>query len=412
MIRPAAVWTSRLVYSAHKYNLFLRLRKRPPFLLPGWSQAVLEAEIMNQYHRVPCRRGSRLPAYGGQVPHRMSRVLSTSDAGGNGMRKAFVYLFFVVAAFIVILPAVLVRGCHNQAARPRDGIQVQLFEVASKKVTSMLLEDYLVGVVAAEMPARFQPEALKAQAVAARTFTVKRLRRYGGAGSRYHSGADLSDDPAEGQAWLSPKQLKRKWGLSYGANLNKVTRAIRDTEGLIATFQGKPIEAIYHSTCGGTTEAAVQVWGRPIPYLISVSCGYDRQSPHYRTTVRIPIAQAARLLHVEVTNSQVRTASATGRPLFKVLSQTHTGRARQIQFAGATFDGERFRQALKLGSPRFRYAVSQDDLILTTIGYGHGVGLCQYGAEGLAKAGASFNRILGHYFPGTSLARIVNKSSR
>lgn len=328
------------------------------------------------------------------------------------MRKALVCLFAVIAVMIVALPAVLVRGRLNPAAPPGNSIMVGVCEAATQRVVSLSLEDYLVGVVAAEMPAEFHIEALKAQAVAARTFAVRRLRRFGGEGSRYHRNADLSDDPAEGQAWLSPKRLKKKWGLAYGRNLSKISRAVRDTDGLILEYAGKPIDAIYHSTCGGRTEAATLVWGQTIPYLVSVSCAHDRHSPRFRSTTRIPLQRAAELLHVNVSGRQIRATAASGQPVFKILAQTHTGRAQQVFFAGAVFDGERFRQALKLGSPRFRYAVTGDDLVITTIGYGHGVGLCQYGADGLAKAGVGFSRILAHYFPGTTLAKIVNTSSK
>lgn len=329
------------------------------------------------------------------------------------MRRYLVGLLAAIVAVIVLLPALLVRGCQD-GARPRaSGVTVSLYLVGERRVVRLELEDYLVGVVAAEMPARFHIEALKAQAVAARTFTVKRLRRFGGAGSRYTAAADISDDPAEGQAWMSIGQMKKKWGvLSYQGQLTRIQSAVSETAGVLAAYQGQLIEAIYHSTCGGRTEAAVDVWGRPFPYLIEVDCGYDSHAPHYRETVRIPVERAAAAFGIRLSKSQVQAALGSGQQLFRVVSATGTGRARQVFFAGAVLDGERFRKALNLLSPRFRYAMNKSELVITTIGYGHGVGLCQYGADGLAKSGKGFTEILQYYYPGTALVKISNKAQR
>ena len=170
---------------------------------------------------------------------------------GTTLGRIFLSLF----TLLFIVPILLVR-CQPRA-EGGTGILVRLHRVDQRRTYIMDLEEYLKGVVAAEMPAAFHPEALKAQAVAARTVTVRRLLRYGGKGSKYDPSADFSDDPVEGQAWLSQRDLRRRWGWrAYSANWAKVSRAVEETKGLILTYQGRPIDAVYHSTSGPRTEAA------------------------------------------------------------------------------------------------------------------------------------------------------------
>lgn len=326
------------------------------------------------------------------------------------MKKAAAYLFSLIALLTLMLPAFLVRSCRapQQQENSASTLSVKLYDIQTRTLYRLPLEEYLIGVVAAEMPANFHLEALKAQAVAARTFTVKRLKYFGGKGSKYHADADLSSDPGEGQAWLSEKELHAKWGLRYGSNLARVRQAINETAGILLTYDGKPIEAIYHSTCGGVTESAVEVWGKDYPYLRSVTCGADGHSPKYRQTYRFTIQEAAAKLGVKSFQGKAITASTQGSGIFKVVGQTNTGRAQKIYFAGKEISPEQFRTALNLNSARIRYNISGNNLAITTIGYGHGVGLCQYGSDGLAQKGWSFNQILQHYYPKTALVKITN----
>ncbi|HAH95819.1 MAG TPA: stage II sporulation protein D [Firmicutes bacterium] len=325
------------------------------------------------------------------------------------MKKAAAYLFSLIVILTLMLPAFLVRSCQAPQQQESSAISVKLYDTQAHALYRLTLEDYLVGVVAAEMPANFHLEALKAQAVAARTFTVKRLKCFGGKGSKYHPDADLSCDPGEGQAWLGEKELRTKWGMRYGTNLARIRQAVTETASLLLTYEGKPIEAIYHSTCGGVTEAAVEVWGKDYPYLRSVVCGADGHSPKYRQTYRFTIQEAAAKLKVKAFQGKAITASTQGSGILKMVGQSNTGRAQQIIFAGKKITAEQFRTALGLNSPRIRYNVSGKNLVITTIGYGHGVGLCQYGCDGWAQKGYSFSRILQHYYPGTTLVKIANQ---
>lgn len=241
---------------------------------------------------------------------------------GTTLGRIFLSLF----TLLFIVPILLVR-CQPRA-EGGTGILVRLHRVDQRRTYIMDLEEYLKGVVAAEMPAAFHPEALKAQAVAARTVTVRRLLRYGGKGSKYDPSADFSDDPVEGQAWLSQRDLRRRWGWrAYSANWAKVSRAVEETKGLILTYQGRPIDAVYHSTSGPRTEAAQDVWGRAVPYLQSVACPYDRHSPRYRQTVRFTPGELARRLGVRLPGQGVAGTLpvATGGQGVQVLERSSGG---------------------------------------------------------------------------------------
>jgi len=280
---------------------------------------------------------------------------------------------------------------------------VTLYLARSRQVVRLGLEDYLAGVVAAEMPARFSLEALKAQAVAARTLAVRRLRCFGGRGCRHYARADICDQPGDGQAWLSEAALKRNWGWSYNRLRGQINCAVMDTKGLVLLYDHRPIDAAYHSTCGGATEDAAEVWHQSIPYLTSVTCGFDRFSPRFSTRVRFSQNEVVRRLGF----GQRSAGKQDGAVLDPhILGRNASGRVTKVLAAGKVFTGSAFRTALGLRSTNFSWEVQGRDLVFTVIGYGHGVGLCQYGAEGMARKGASYLQILHHYYHGVTLGRI------
>lgn len=327
------------------------------------------------------------------------------------MRSALSWAFFLLFTVLFILPLTLVR-CRPFESVQRPKIMVRLYCCESGRVLSMDLEDYLKGVVAAEMPANFQKEALKAQAVAARTVTIRRLIRYGGSGSRWNKTADFSDDPSEGQAWLDGRQLRNKWGiLRFRANWNRICRAVEETQGLIVTYHGRPIDAVFHSTSGPWTESAANVWGQPCDYLQSVECPYDKESPRYRHAVGYSSSELSRLLGVHLPK-QIFYSSMTassGRSYIKVIERSAGGRVKLIRVDGTIFRGEDFRRRLGLRSTRLVLSSREGKIWIETVGYGHGVGLCQYGAEGMAKSGFDFRTILKHYYTNVEIRKIIKE---
>ncbi|MGE5551987.1 MAG: stage II sporulation protein D [Bacteroidota bacterium] len=313
------------------------------------------------------------------------------------MRRTVLMVLAICLFLVIILPALLVRGCAPRQSKAA-GLKVNLYVCQARKVIRLDLEDYLVGVVAAEMPAHFSLEALKAQAVAARTLTLRHLRQFGGRGCSHLARADLCDQPGDGQAWLSDAELRRRWGWSYVRLRARVRRAVQETKGLVLLYEHKPIDACYHSTCGGATEDAKSVWGRHIPYLVSVACGYDTLSPRFRTQVRMSRQELSRRL-----GQNLPAAAPFG---LQILGRTPGGRVTTLNLGGKTWTGAAFRAAAGLRSANFTWQVEGGEVIFSVRGYGHGVGLCQYGAEGMARQDAGFLKILTHYYRGVTLGRI------
>lgn len=252
----------------------------------------------------------------------------------------------------------------------------------SGSVIKIELEDYVIGVVGAEMPASFNSEALKAQAVIARTYALK-------ANSR---GTILSDNESS-QSYKSKEQLKSLWGSSYDTYFNKVSDAVYNTRGMYLTYNGSYIDAVYHSTSNGKTEDASNVWGNSFPYLVSVDSPYDSGNPSFFKSVSFSYSDISKKLDVIVTSDTV----------FSINSRTIGDRVANISVGDVNFTGVQFRNKLGLRSADFDIEKNDDGVVITTRGYGHGVGLSQYGANGMAKFGSSYRDILFHYYPGVSL---------
>lgn len=265
------------------------------------------------------------------------------------------------------------------------------------------LEDYVRGVVAAEMPASFHPEALRAQAVAARTYAVRHMRVFGGGGCPGRPEADVCGAAAEGQAWLPEAELRRRWGLlRFPVWWRKVSAAVEATRGLIVVYDQEPIDAVFHAAAGGRTEDARYVWGRAVPYLRSVDSP-DRGTRYDGVRVAFTLEEVARRTGVEP-GALARAAVPVA-----VEERTPSGRAAAVRVGDRRLTGREFRQALGLNSTLFTLRLSGGRLEVTTSGYGHGAGLSQYGADALARAGRDFRAILAHYYPGTQVRPIFQE---
>jgi stage II sporulation protein D len=316
--------------------------------------------------------------------------------GGFGVRPTNALIIFLFCILLVLTPVVIIRKCQRPRETPLSLIPITLLSRHEGKIYHTDLERYLVGVVAAEMPANFALSALKAQAIAARTIAVGRLKRFGGRGCQHYAWADLCDDPSENQAWQSIDDLKSKWGSSFQNYYERVNQAVRETAGIIMTYHNRPIDAVFHSTCGVGTADAVEVWQHSTPYLRSVDCGYDQQSPRYSSQVELSWTQLAVSLHLPLTSLN---------PI-RIRQRSNRGRVLQISVGKYLFRGEHFRRALTLNSTCFTCTASKKGVIFKVTGYGHGVGMCQYGANGMAKMGCNYQQILCHYYQGIHFCMI------
>ncbi len=270
-----------------------------------------------------------------------------------------------------------------------DRLEVTLYDHERSVLTVLPFDEYLAGVLAAEMPASFQLEALRAQAVAARTYTLRRLRAFGGRGCPAHPGADVCSDPGHCQGYRSPERLREDWKEDFQRHFSRLTEAVGSTRRLFLAHGQGPADTVYHSTCGGHTASAAEAWGQTVPYLPGVPCEYCEISPRYRETKRFSLADLERRL---------------GTTLVGLTRRTPSGRAESVEAGGRTFSGLETRS--RLGLPSSLIQEFGGELTVTTRGWGHGVGLCQWGAEGQARLGRTFREILRYYYPGTTISGV------
>ena len=315
---------------------------------------------------------------------------------------------------ILLLPVVFFLLClHSAENGGADAEEVFSEEPALSKQeivvsyhesgdrVTLPLETYVIGVVAAEMPSSFEPEALKAQAVIARSYALGKIRANAGNAADGHG--DLCDDPGHCQAYYDPAYLEKEWGADFAEKYRKVTDAVSATAGQVLTYEGGTAQTFYHSTCGGKTASAKEVWGEEIPYLQSVTCKWDRDAPRYRETFSVSLSDLPWLLG---DGSSPCIAVAEGETVTVVPTvevECDSGRIEAVSYAGLMFDAADFRKALGLNSTRFTLESDGEMLKVTTYGFGHGVGLCQYGANGMAKDGKTYDEILSYYYKGTEL---------
>ncbi|WP_437349486.1 stage II sporulation protein D [Paenibacillus humicus] len=277
-----------------------------------------------------------------------------------------------------------------------DLTQVRVYVTKEKRIEKVPMETYIRGVIAGEMPISFEPEALKAQAIAARTYIVRRLAS-GDVSGVPVKGADVTDTTAH-QVYIPMKQLLARWsGKEREANLTKLNEAVQGTRGEIVTYQGSPIQALFFSTSNGYTENSEDYWDASLPYLRSVASPWDKSlSPEYKETTTMPLASFYRKLGL--------SGSTPVRSL-RVLDTTDGRRIRELAAGDATFTGREAREKLGLASSQFTWKISGKNIEITTYGYGHGVGMSQWGADGMAKKGSNAYQILSHYYTGTAVVR-------
>ena len=308
-------------------------------------------------------------------------------------------LFLAIILIVVITLGLPLLVNFITGPEPEAGnMKVHLFHHDSGQTEEIDLNEYITGVVAAEMPATFPVEALKAQAVAARTYVLKRLMA-GGVINSEHPGADICDDHRHAQAWISKEQMKERWGvIDYYRHYYKIRQAVDTTGNTVITHEGKMIDPVYHSACGGLTEDSGAVWKYSVPYLKSVNCPYEN-NPGLIQTVRFTLPQAQKALGIDLTAIPVSTGSSP----VETIEQTATGRVKTIRVADVDLPALLVRQRLGLRSTNFSCKIQDNDLVFTTVGYGHGVGMCQYGAKGFAEQGYSYEEILKHYYTGVEI---------
>ncbi len=263
-------------------------------------------------------------------------------------------------------------------------------------VEELPLEEYLVGVVLSEMPISFHEEALKAQAVAARTFTLRQMD------NGKHEDCDLCDQSSCCQAWTGQAAMENKLGNSWEQYWEKAAAAVKSTEGVVLTYEGELIDAVYFSCSGGSTEAAVAVWGSEVPYLQSVESPGEEQAGKFLSEKIVSTDEFRKV----ILQAQP-LADMSGRPGSWIgqVSYTDGGGVEKISIGGISFSGTQIRQMFALNATSFTIRADGENFVFSVKGYGHRVGMSQYGANAMAEEGKNYAEILRHYYDGVMLEK-------
>ena len=268
----------------------------------------------------------------------------------------------------------------------KEPIVIRLLNESDGSITNINLEDYIIGVVAAEMPASFESEALKAQAIAARTYAMYKKET-----------RNLDYDLIMGtkdQAYKNNQTLLAQWGLNFFKYYLKIREAVIDTQGKVLTYDGQVINAFYFSMSNGYTENSELVFKQDLPYLNSVPSSWDNESiENYRYTTTISREDFCSSLEISCDTITITN-----------IERSNSNRILNITINDKTFSGTEVRTKLGLRSTDFDMEISSNEIKITTRGYGHGVGMSQYGANGMAKEGYSYEEILKHYYQNTEIS--------
>jgi stage II sporulation protein D len=329
---------------------------------------------------------------------------------GELMRKYILGGLIAILFIIIIIPLftlLLLELNYTEVEIEKMGKAINVFNYQTQKLMKMDFEEYIVGVVAAEMPASFDKEALKAQAVAARTYAYKRLIEPDATIKQYHPEADVITSPAICQAWSSDAELREKWGrLDYLKYKKKIVEAVEETRGQILVHKDQLIDPVYHASCGGIkTEDSGDVWKYSFPYLQSVECS-GHEDKHIHDTKTIPIRNIDVALNSNLEAIPVARLQTNTTNYIQVVEKTSTGRIKTLNINGKKISGTEVRTKLGLKSTWFTWEVNGNNITFSTRGYGHAVGMCQYGADGFAKQGKNYEQILKHFYRGVSIRKI------
>lgn len=328
------------------------------------------------------------------------------------MKRLFSYVVLMII-IVVVIPLIIVRGCstviEDMVPEDKEGIKLKVYIKNQDIVKEMPLEEYLTSVVAAEMPAEFELEALKAQAVAARTYVYGRMKKIYTPKDDTHKGADICTDSAHCQAWIGKKEALEKWGFLKAANnWSKIVRAVMETEGMIILYEKSVVNPVFHANSGGMTENAEDVWtGTEVPYLKSVKSEGEDASSGYK--VETVFKEEDIIVKLKDKYPDIKPDPKKLLDEIEILERTEAGRVKTIKVGDLTLKGTELRSLLSLRSTNFNIEKdSEGGIKITTVGYGHGVGMSQWGANYLAKNGETYEGILKHYYKGVYIDSIEN----
>jgi stage II sporulation protein D len=332
-----------------------------------------------------------------------------SNERNENMRR-FLCLTLIIAIFTVSAPLIALPDSDGplidienttekkektteEKKEEKDEKTVKVFSSTDNAVSTVEEKEYIIGCVAGEMPVTYDEEALKAQAVACYTFLKWKQK---------HSDNEKADieSSQNDQVYMTKEEMQKKWGGDYEKYRKKLTDAVNSIYGETITYENEPIMAVFHALSSGKTEDAKNVWGKEIPYLKSVSSEGDKLSPAFSTTLVLSDDEFKKLFEEK---SDVDFSKNAENPI-KITDRTDAGTVRKITVFDKEFTGEQIRNVLSLKSSAFTVKHTDGSFIFTVSGYGHFVGMSQYGADYMAKQGFKYDEILKHYYTGVKIS--------
>lgn len=308
------------------------------------------------------------------------------------MKKILFMMIFILFVPFLIVSFYKIDEKKEIKLKYTSNMMIRVKRLATGDIESIPLEEYIVGVLAGEMPIYFEKEAFKAQAVAARSYALKRMEY------NYENEYDVVDSVLN-QVYLDDNYLKEAWESEYTMNISKLREAVNETYNEYLEYEGEVIDALFFSTSNGYTESASLVFNMDLPYLKSVKSAWDEKtSSAFRAVKTIPAREFYDKLGLKYSEEFN----------VKVLKRSSTNRIISLKINEKEFSGRTLYDKLGLKSTDFSLKKEGDNIVINTTGYGHGVGMSQYGAEGMALEGYDYREILKYYYVGTSIKKMEN----
>ncbi len=299
----------------------------------------------------------------------------------------------LASIIILVVPYIVVSLCIKEENLSFEFMANKMIRVKREvtgNIETVPFEEYITGVLAGEMPVNFELEALKAQAVAARSYVMKKLEQ------NQNQEFDVVDTVSN-QVYLDESTLKERWKDEFATKINKIKTAVHETEGEYLTYEGDIVQAFFFSTSTGKTENVEEVFVQALPYLRSVDSSWDEEvSPVFHVTTEFSLADFYSKLNLPYQETLQIEFTKT----------TSTGRVKELNINGTAFKASDVSSNLKLRSTFFSFEQIGDNVKIETKGFGHGVGMSQYGAEAMAKKGYTYDQILKHYYQGVEISKI------
>lgn len=352
---------------------------------------------------------------------KMINVKKTINGKFNSSIKMIGIMTLIIFTILIVMPLVFLQTGeddinvfnlnnknivkNSEITFPVNG-KVKLYHKAQDKVEELDLEEYIMGVVASEVPASFDEEALKAQAIAARTFYMN--KRNNPSKDEKSKGAEICDT-THCQVYMSKSERMAKWSKSEAENnWSKIQNAVLDTKGQVLTYEDSILEyPQFFATSSGRTEDAKDVFSIDVPYLKSEESKGEEIAPKYKTTVKIPINEFVDKINKKYTNANLKKDNVAS--MISTDSYTEARSVKEIKIGSITIKGTEFRELFNLNSTNFTLGFEKDIVRVNCKGYGHGVGMSQWGANVMAKNGATYDEILKHYYRGVEIKKIKYK---